>query len=160
MARRHSGKHSSRRLGRTMAFQVLYGLAFDLPPDQWDLLDVDFILVESPAMRDQEDPKAREYAGLVVQGVIENRPELDELISRFSRHWKIARIAKVEISILRLAIFEMLHCPDIPLKVAINEGVELAKAYGDEHSPNFINGILDAAAKAVDRGEFEAKKAF
>ncbi len=84
--------------------------------------------------------------------------ELDEVIARFSKNWKLTRIAKVELTILRLAMHEILHRQDIPLRVAINEAVELAKTYGDDNSPTFVNGILDAVARAVDNGEFTIRK--
>jgi len=90
--------------------------------------------------------------------VWDNQREIDALIVRFSKNWKLSRIAKVELTILRLAVFEILYRPDIPLRVTLNEAIELAKRYGDENSRNFINGILDAIAKAVDNGEFEIHK--
>ncbi len=74
--------------------------------------------------------------------VYEQIPGLDEKISAVSQGWKVNRIGKVEVSILRLALFEMLHDEEVPVKVAINEAVELAKKYGGESSPQFINGIL------------------
>ena len=88
----------------------------------------------------------------------DNQREIDALIVRFSKNWKLSRIAKVELTILRLAVFEILNRSDIPLRVTLNEAIELAKRYGDENSRNFINGILDAIAKAVDSGEFEIHK--
>lgn len=94
-----------------------------------------------------------DYAWELVKGVWARREDLDAVVGRFSRHWKLGRIARVELTILRLALYEMLLRDDIPPKVAINEGVELAKAFGDENSKSFVNGILDAAAKAVAHGE-------
>jgi N utilization substance protein B len=93
-----------------------------------------------------------------VLGAWNAQRELDEVIARFSKNWKLTRIAKVELTILRLAMHEILHRQDIPLRVAINEAVELAKTYGDDNSPTFVNGILDAVARAVDNGEFTIRK--
>ncbi len=69
-------------------------------------------------------------------------PQLDEKISAVSQGWKVNRMGKVEISILRLALYEMLYDEEVPVKVAINEAVELAKKYGGDSAPQFINGIL------------------
>ncbi len=148
---------SVRRTARQRAFQTLYGLHFEAAEHQEKLR---FLFNNAPSLRgnDKIAQKAGEFAWELVLGVWERSVELDDIISRFSQHWKIKRIARIELTILRLALFEMLFRPDIPLKVAINEAVEVAKIYGDENSANFINGILDAAAKAVQNGEFEMRK--
>ena len=145
-----------RRAGRKLAFQVLFGTCFDLNPKK--PMSVSFR--DNPAVLGQEDEKVCAFALDLAAAVVEKHAELDLVIQRFSQHWKVARIAKVELVILRLSLYEMLHRPDIPLKVAINEAVELAKSFGDENSPSFINGILDAAAKAIDGGEYEVRKGF
>ena len=93
------------------------------------------------------------YAWTLVEGVFDNHERIDEIITRHSQHWKINRIAKVELTILRLCLFEMLFCPDIPVKVAMNEAIELAKDFGDDNSKTFVNGVLDAAAKGAQRAE-------
>jgi N utilization substance protein B len=145
-----------RRAGRKLAFQVLFGTCFD--PGSETPMAVTFR--DNPAVLGQEDEAVCAFALDLASSVVKKQEDLDAVIQRFSQHWKIARIAKVELVILRLALYEMLHRPDIPLKVAINEAVELAKTFGDENSPGFINGILDAAAKAIDGGEFEVRKGF
>jgi len=93
------------------------------------------------------------YAWTLVEGVFDNYDRIDEIITRHSQHWKLNRIAKVELTILRLSLFEMLYCPDIPFKVAMNEAIELAKDFGDDNSKTFVNGVLDAAAKGAERDE-------
>jgi len=98
------------------------------------------------------------FAWEVGRGAWAHQREIDEVVVRFSKNWKLTRIAKVELTILRLAMHEILYRQDIPLRVAINEAVELAKAYGDDNSPTFVNGILDAVARAVDNGEFTIRK--
>jgi len=85
----------------------------------------------------------------LVNGVRDNLDKLDAVISRHSQNWKVKRIAMVELSIMRLAVYEMTHREDIPIKVAINEAVELAKTFGDNNSRNFVNGILDAVARDI-----------
>lgn len=136
---------SARRLGRQTAFQVLYSLNFqDTGGNGRALLQRTFTyLIEQEAV----GQTAADFAWELVQGVWGHRDALDELISHHSQHWRVGRIAKIELSILRLALFEMYFREDIPPKVAINEGVELAKEFGDEQSRGFVNGILDAAAK-------------
>ena len=93
----------------------------------------------------------------LIEGVWSNYRALDDVIAQFSRHWKVERIGKIEITLLRLAIFEMLYREDIPPKVAINEAVELAKQFGDDRSRTFVSGLLDAAAKALAEGKLELK---
>ena len=93
------------------------------------------------------------YAWTLVEGVFDKYSQIDALITQHSQHWKLNRIAKVELTILRLSLFEMLFCPDIPFKVAMNEAIELAKDFGDDNSKTFVNGILDAAAKGAERDD-------
>jgi len=81
----------------------------------------------------------------LVAGVEANRAELDELISRHSKGWALERIAPLERSILRVALYEALHRDDVPAEVAIDEAVELAKGYCGTDAPGFVNGILGAA---------------
>jgi N utilization substance protein B len=88
---------------------------------------------------------ARPFSRELAQGVVETRPELDELISRHSRGWALERIAPLERSIMRVALYEALHREDIPVEVAIDEAVELSKEYCGADAPGFVNGILGAA---------------
>lgn len=154
---------SGRKAGRTVAFQILFGLGM-VPPENSGSLDTAFeealFVLSGDENNDLPKGKNEAFARELVQGVWDNLEDLDEIIGRHSQHWKVGRIAKVELTILRLALFEMVYRPDIPLKVAINEAIELSKRFGDGRSRNFINGILDAVAKAVDSGKFEMKKSF
>jgi transcription antitermination protein NusB len=145
----------SRRQGRTLAFQVLFGLSFD-PQTEQAALRRSF--ARNPAVAECESPEAVTFASELVLGVVANLPEIDQVIGQHSDNWKIGRIAKIELAILRLSLFEILHRQDIPLKVAINEAIELAKGFGDENSRAFVNGILDAVARAVDQGRFGIEK--
>ncbi len=150
-----SRNENSRRTQRIYAFQVLYALNFN--QGQTDL-EATFrrFRQDSPV----EKPDQETFAWSLAQGVFENLDRLDEIIGGYSKNWKIGRIAKIELTILRLAIYEMLFCPDIPLKVAINEAIELSKSFGDGNSRNFINGILDAVARDTKNGEFGISKGF
>ncbi len=151
-----SDKKPSRRKARKQAFECLYGLIFESAADERSLRRAFNRCPHDVA--EGEDDAGQEFAWDLVHGVWSRQRELDALIVRFSKNWKLSRIAKVELTILRLAVYEILHRPDIPLRVALNEAIELSKRYGDENSRNFINGILDAIAKAVDSGEFEIQK--
>lgn len=90
------------------------------------------------------------YIDQIMAGVRLHMEQIDELVSRFSKEWAIERIARVDLSILRVAIFEMLYRgEDVPTGAAINEAVELAKRYGGERSFAFVNGILGSVAREI-----------
>lgn len=139
----------ARRQGRTLAFQVLFGLGFDPQSEQAALRRA---FARNPAVEDCDLPEAVSFASELVMGACARLDEIDQVIGKHSDNWKIGRIGKVELAILRLSLHEILHRQDIPLKVAINEAIELAKGFGDENSRAFVNGILDAVARAVDQG--------
>lgn len=150
-APKKSGESSARRRARRRAFQVLYGLTFEPPTDTRKLYDI-FEASPRPSAENPLPDVARDFAWSLVSGVWNSREQLDAIIERFLKNWKLSRIARVEHTVLRLSIHEMLVHADIPLKVSINEGVELAKQFGEPTSSPFVNGILDAAAKAIDNG--------
>jgi transcription antitermination protein NusB len=96
---------------------------------------------------------ARPFTRELAEGVAANRDELDDLISRHSTGWSLERIAPLERSIMRTALYEALHRDDVPVEVAIDEAVELAKQYCGADAPGFVNGVLGAALEergAVD----------
>lgn len=84
----------------------------------------------------------KDYFLEIINGVLNSLKEIDELIDNKSKDWPIDRIAKMDLPILRVAVYEIRHREDIPIGVSINEAVELAKKYGSDKSPSFINGIL------------------
>jgi transcription antitermination protein NusB len=86
----------------------------------------------------------------LVRGVSSARAEIDALIERFSNNWKISRMSGVDRNIMRVAVFEMLCCKDIPCKVSINEAIDLGKKFGTEESGAFVNGILDSIRMAME----------
>lgn len=96
---------------------------------------------------DKKDPEVRLYAEKIVKGVLDNLEKIDPMVERYAENWSMERMAYVDRNILRLAAFEIVYCDDIPVKVAINEAVELAKRYGEADSSKFVNGILDHIAK-------------
>lgn len=91
-----------------------------------------------------EKPTMEEYAYLTKRfdAVVEKLEEIDQILSEASSGWKLNRMNKVDLTILRLAVFEMRFDEEIPVKVAINEAVELAKRFGGDESPSFVNGVL------------------
>ena len=126
---------ATRRRGREAALQLLYAL-------EVTRTDVSAVLhtAWAQAMMAEE---TRDFTMALVQGVIVHRDEIDGLIQEWSAHWSLERIALVERSILRFAIYELLYMPDIPPNVTINEAIEVAKKYGSGEAAAFINGILD-----------------
>ncbi len=98
-------------------------------------------------------PGLKDFARKIVAGVCEHRQKIDTVIQSFSEHWRLDRITIVDRNILRLAIFELLMCPDIPTKVVLNEAVELGKRFGSDQSGSFINGILDSISHQLSRPE-------
>ncbi|WP_054651727.1 transcription antitermination factor NusB [Salidesulfovibrio brasiliensis] len=140
MSKKKGNRPGVRRMGRILAFQVLYGFSMN-PVEGREQLEAQF--ERNPQVEAEENELVRDFARTLFLGVTERLGEVDELVEKFSQHWKIARIARVELAILRLSLYEMVHT-DMPVKAAINEGVELAKKFGDGNSKNFINGILDA----------------
>ncbi len=83
--------------------------------------------------------------------VLARSVELDELLSGHSRRWRLDRMALIDKNILRLGAYELCFCPDVPPKVAINEAIELAKLFGTEDSPGFVNGVLDGIKKSMEK---------
>jgi N utilization substance protein B len=84
-----------------------------------------------------------DYCQKVVRTVLGFRGEIDERVAAVAENWRLDRMSIVDRNIIRLAVAEMLYCPDIPPKVSINEAIDIARKYGDEDSGRFVNGILD-----------------
>jgi N utilization substance protein B len=89
----------------------------------------------------------------LVHGVLRSQAQLDPLIERFSENWSLGRMSGVDRNIMRIAVYEMLCCGDIPAKVSINEAVDIGKKFGTEESGAFINGIVDSIRVAVEKDE-------
>ena len=86
-------------------------------------------------------------------GVLKSKAEIDRVIERYSSNWKVQRMACVDRNILRVAVYELLYCADIPAKVSINEAIDIAKKFGASESGAFINGILDSIRTAMENKE-------
>jgi N utilization substance protein B len=100
----------------------------------------------------QIDERSIAFAHELTEGALEHLDELDDVIQSASRNWRIERMARVDRNILRLSTYELCHCPSVPVKVAINEAVEMAKRFGAQEAAAFVNGILDRVASAVRNG--------
>ena len=92
------------------------------------------------------DEATERFADELVRGVQSEKPQIDALIQTSSTHWKLERMARVDRNILRLAVYEILRRADVPLRVTLNEAVELGKKFGSEESSAFVNGVLDRIA--------------
>ena len=101
-------------------------------------------------------PDARPYFLRLVQGVLRYKNDLDALIERFSENWSLSRMSGVDRNLMRIAVFELVWCRDIPAKVSINEAVDIGKKFGTEESGAFINGIVDSIRTALEKGEIQA----
>lgn len=93
----------------------------------------------------------RVFAERLVRGIADARPALDQTINKVVQNWSLTRMTPVDLSILRMACYELYYMPDIPLRVTLNEAIEIAKRYGTKESPSFVNGLLDKIAKNIDK---------
>jgi N utilization substance protein B len=91
-----------------------------------------------------------DYSRFLLVGITSERERLDQHLEKASEHWKLSRFTYVDKNILRIGAYEMLFSPDVPPKVAIDEAIELAKAYGDQDSGRFVNGVLDELAGRLE----------
>ncbi len=138
-------RHDSipRKKSREFALQVLY---------QLNITKQDVVTALTQFEEHFLSPEeADEFLRRLVLGVLEHCPELDRLIEQYSENWRLDRINLIDRNILRMALFELLYCEDIPPKVTINEAIDLGKRFGSEDSGSFINGILDRIQNEVIR---------
>ncbi len=136
----------ARRKARWYALQVLYAL--DL--NEGDATEA--VSTYGGAFELELDERSEQFAKELVQKTQDNLAAIDDAIQSASRNWRLDRMSRVDRNILRLATYELVHSPDVPVKVVINEAVELAKRYGASEAPAFVNGILDRIAQGVRRG--------
>ena len=129
---------------RELTFRLIYSLEIQKVEDLEEQIEL-YI-----QCNDIEDNDAKEYIKDAILGIKENNIEIQGLIEKnLKADWKIDRISKIDLSLLKLAIYEIKY-KEIPYKVAINESLELAKKYGEETSKNFINGILASVVKEMN----------
>jgi N utilization substance protein B len=137
-------RRSQRRDCRTCAIQFLYQWELNKPDELNDALRI-FI-------GDQESERTYyAFAEELIHGVIEQIEDIDKAIMQHANNWTFERIAKIDLAILRLAIYELLHRKDIPPIVSINEAIDLSKIFSNPDSKRFINGILDKMKDSIGR---------
>lgn len=132
-----------------MALQALYSKDLVLQDANFALQRIIENFAEGDDRTLEVNSKAYTFAAELVNGVIAHLSEIDGRISEKSKHWSMARMARVDLNILRMAVFELLYRPDIPKNVTMNEAIEVAKRFGAEDSASFVNGILDEIASTV-----------
>jgi N utilization substance protein B len=133
-----------RRVGRECAVQFLYAGDFVAPANLESALKTFWDLTEA-------NVATRDFAEKLIRGTLQHQKEIDTKITSLADNWDFKRLAAVDRNILRLAIYEMLFCPDIPPVVSINEAIEIAKRYSTEESGKFVNGLLDKVKKDLLR---------
>jgi N utilization substance protein B len=133
----------ARRRARAVIFQALY----EIDSTGHNAEKVISNLLVDKELSEENNAFIRE----TVKGVIQNKQKLDEYIKRFAPAWPINQLSSVDRNILRLAIFELLIDNKVPVKIAINEAVELAKKFGSDNSSRFVNGVLSSVNKLVVR---------
>lgn len=142
---------SNRHLGRIVALQTLYEYEFrqecgDGSVDVAEVLDRNIARYET-AIQDTD------FVSTLVKGVIAEQADMDAKIQPIAPDWPIEQIARIDRNILRIGVYELLHLADVvPPKVAINEAVELAKAFGSDNSSKFVNGVLGTAYRTLIEG--------
>jgi N utilization substance protein B len=142
-----------RRRSREVAMQIIHQM--DLSPEMdadlalrayFDNLWPDATAPEGDAAPSAPSPSIdRPLVEELVRGFGRHRQELDELLARLSRNWRVERMSPVDRNVIRLGLYELKHCENVPTAVAINEAIELAKRYGTAEGAGFVNGILDRA---------------
>ena len=138
----------SRRQARIAAMCLLYEREIVGEPGDGTLEEMKDILKTDKIIDDN-----REYIDKVLETYDKEKDAIDDKLRGFCRDWRLERISKVDISILRLAVIELDTMPEIPEKAVMNEAVELAKKYSSDKAPSFVNGVLGAYAKTLDSPE-------
>lgn len=137
---------SNRHLGRTIAMQTLFLWDFN-GCQTGDLTEV----VEKNVEHFAPNLDDHEFTYNIVKGVINNVKEINQYIIRYATEWPLEQITIVDRNILRIGVYELIHDQEIPAKVAINEAIEIAKTFGGESSGKFVNGVLGAIYKDMER---------
>ena len=148
----NKGLFAQRRDGRVAALQYLFAWSINVPSDLSEDLRTFFETQEKP----------REYFAFgeeIIHGVIKNIAEIDGRIRSLAHNWEFDRIAKIDLAILHVAIYEMMFRKDIPPVVSINEAIDLSKQFSNADSKRFINGILDRLKDQLGRDARKVEKA-
>ncbi len=148
---------SNRHLGRIVALQTLY---------EYEFRHSDEVSVDVPAVitrnleRYKDEIGDTKFVHSLVDGVLGRTAELDATLQPLAPDWPLAQVARIDRNILRIGLYELLHCQDtVPARVAINEAVELAKSFGSDNSSKFINGVLGTAYRTLVEDQNDDKHA-
>jgi len=150
---KHIGGFMSRRLAREFAIQFLYSTDFNKNENPYEMLEDFFEIKEEQrheGMQDSMKEADMKFAEEIIKGTIGKLQEIDQIIQNNTTGWTKERIAKVDLAILRLALYEILFRDDIPDSVSINEAIELAKKYSTDESGSFVNGVLGKIKREAD----------
>lgn len=141
----------TRRKAREAALQFLFQDDF-IRENDLTLVDIE-ARFELFCQLFQVSKKARPYAFELLRRTVEHRQTIDDTIRKCAKNWRLERFAVADRNLLRIGVCEILYSENVPHQVAINEAVEIAKRYGSDESPSFINGILDAVKKIIPASE-------
>ena len=144
----HEVTHMTRRESREVAIALLFERSFDYDRTAEEII--------ASAMEDREE-KISEFAKTLFLRADENLGDINEKIERCADNWRIDRIDRVTLTVLRLAACEIDYFPEIPVEISVNEALELARHFGEEDSVGFINGVLGKYAKGVEKPLAKAK---
>jgi len=132
----------ARSKARKRAVDVLYAAA---------LRDADPVTLHAERTSEAEHPPPNDYATALIEGVVENRERIDELLTEHAEGWTLDRMPFVDLAVLRLGVYELLWADDVPDAVAIDEAVQLARSLSTDDSPRFVNGVLGRLATIADQ---------
>ena len=140
-----------RRDAREAVLCMLFDYSFQSEEKPEELLEMYIEHYYSEAEKNiSEEIREDKYFSKVYFGVISNIEEIDSIIEKCAEKWSKKRISRISFAVLRIAVYEMLHCEDIPVEVSVNEAVELAKKYDTDDSYTFVHGVLGAADKLIN----------
>ncbi|MCX7727374.1 MAG: transcription antitermination factor NusB [Chitinispirillaceae bacterium] len=147
LSKKHSDSKGSRHKSRILALQTLYACETG-DEKEWE------IMLERIAEGESLSPSVKKYAAELVSNFFSSKEKIDELIKKKAENWDIKRMAAIDRNVMRLAVTEFLFFKDVPIKVVIDEAVELSKEFSSEESGKFVNGIIDS----IRRELFESGK--
>jgi len=139
----------TRRDARRHAFALVFQMPFHKDTTVAALAEVKKWYYDDLIDADRPKGKHAEYIDRAVWGVFDRQMQIDGVIENFLREWDIDRINKIDLALMRLAIYEMLCEPDVPIGTAVNEAVEMAKEYGTDESAAFVNGVLGNVSRSI-----------
>ena len=138
---------SNRHLARSIAMQSLF---------EWDFRDKPSAILPAMVEHNLEEfgpglDAEKDFAKRIVDGVLEHLDEIDQIISHYAPSWPLSQITIVDRNVLRIGVYELKFCSDIPPKVAINEAIEMAKSFGGPSSGKFVNGVLGSMFNDIQK---------